>query len=59
MSWTDWAPLLAFAMSLASLALSLATFADAIRRTRAATRRRPGHYDVPARGGRRDARRHR
>lgn len=59
MSWTDWALLAALAMSLASLALSLATVADATRRTRAAARRRPGHYDVPARGGRRDSRRHR
>ena len=59
MSWEDWAPLLALAMSLASLAVSLATLADAMRRTRAAARRRPGHYDVPARGGRRDARRYR
>lgn len=59
MSWEDWAPLLALAMSLASLAVSLATAAGATRRTRAMARRRPGHYDVPARGGRRDSRRHR
>lgn len=59
MSWTDWALLAALAMSLVSLALSFATLADAMRRTRAAAGRRPGHYDVPARGGRRDARRYR
>lgn len=59
MSWEDWAPLLALAMSLASLSVSLATLAGAVRRTRAMARRGRGHYDVPARGGRRDARRHR